>query len=198
LLAGEPRFTWDIVHEEPITCVLCKVLLEVALPTLRESSQLESRRLSVGIRLTDEMGLGDKAMVSVSRIFVSMITGQSNSWSQICAHEAHRQHERCRVTASLRWNGQMNKRIRYYICPSSGTSRNHSIVFLRCCIRRHEVQPKVIFNLVAGWLSTCDKAHQDCSNPWVGEQTLDDLRFIDVQRRCVIKRSHRVRYTAQS
>jgi len=61
--------------DESIICVLYKVLLEAALPTLRESSRLESRWLSFGIRLINDMGVGVEAMVSVSRTFVSMILG---------------------------------------------------------------------------------------------------------------------------
>lgn len=74
-LAEEPRFTWEIVLGESISCVLCKVPLEAALTLLRESVELESRRLSVGIRLTDKMALGDETMINVSHPFVIMITG---------------------------------------------------------------------------------------------------------------------------
>jgi hypothetical protein len=54
------------------------------------------------------------------------------------------------------------------------------------------------FDLVTGWLKLCDGTHEHTINPSNPISQLQDLRFIDVRNRCIVKQNHSVRYAALS
>jgi hypothetical protein len=66
------------------------------------------------------------------------------------------------------------------------------------CIWRRNVGATIKFDLLACWLKRCDEEHQHQSVLETTQRTIDDLRFIDVYDRCVVRRNQHTRYAALS
>lgn len=67
-----------------------------------------------------------------------------------------------------------------------------------CCLKKRRVGTNVNFDLVRGWLKSCDETHEHTTSPVHSISALKDLRFIDTKRRCIIEQDQHVRYAALS
>lgn len=69
-----------------------------------------------------------------------------------------------------------------------------------CCLqlRKVDVSKKVDLSLVTSWLQLCDTRHKHPSGPSKSPYAASDLRFIDVQNRCIVQQDDYVRYAALS
>jgi hypothetical protein len=87
---------------------------------------------------------------------------------------------------------------RYYIRPIFDKERDTPDDMPHCCIQQRRLKSKVDFQLLAGWLRTCDEKHCHSSELLGTAPELIGMRVIDVKRRCVVRNSLQVPYAALS
>ncbi|KAH4127997.1 hypothetical protein HBH47_043270 [Parastagonospora nodorum] len=179
LLAKKPRLNWNIIAGKSVTCTLCKAFLEAALPLLpEESNMVRPNQLSIDLH---------RGALTLPRMN-----------SKTCKHRSHKANEWHGLTATFTWNGQSDDAVKYTIWPNSGSSQSNSNDTPHHCIWHRDVRPTVDFDLVAGWLKACDETHGHHPGSQGRGRALDGIRFIDLQQRCIVRRSRNVRYAALS
>lgn len=91
--------------------------------------------------------------------------------------------------------------LRCYIRPILDDARKMPHDMPHCCILQRQIKPTVDFDLLAGWLKTCDQDHNHhmtVRDVVQNQPPLKGLRFIDVANRCIVESPQDVKYAALS